>query len=116
MCFEAVTRVYHPRHLVTLMGRQWLNVVGVSVRPVSRWRRLRSRVRLFRSVRLNLIGWAAIVVLCLAGTGVGYAGSRLVDLPVGLGTIAGALAVLAGLPVLDRQRWGRLHARGVSIR
>ncbi len=84
--------------------------------PTSRRHRLGSRVRLFRSVQLNLVGWSAFVALCLAGAGVGYAGSRLVDLPVQLGTAAGALVVLAGLLVLDRRRWGQLHARGASNR
>jgi len=66
-------------------------------RPASRWRPLRSRVRLFPGIRLNLIGRTAVVVLCLAGAGVGYAGGRLVGLPVGLGMVGGGLAVLAGL-------------------
>lgn len=82
-------------------------------RPAPRWRRL-GRVRLFRSVQLNLMGWAAIVVLCLVAAGIGSVGGQFVDLPVGLGSAGGVVAALAGLFVLDRRRWARLHDRDVS--
>ncbi|MEV4511025.1 hypothetical protein AB0K00_18880 [Dactylosporangium sp. NPDC049525] len=59
-------------------------------------------------MHLNLIGWAAIAVLCLAGAGVGYAGCRLGGAPVAPGIVGGALAVLAGLVIVDRRRWARL--------
>jgi hypothetical protein len=85
-------------------------------RPVTPWRRFRRRVQLFRSVQLNLAGWAAVAVLCLAGAGVGYGGSRLVDLPVGPCLTGGAVAVLAGLLILDRWRWARLRDQGASER
>jgi hypothetical protein len=78
------------------------------------WRRLRNRVRLFRSVRLNLIGWGAVAALCLAGAAVGYAGGRLVDLKAGLGLGGGCAAVLTTLLVLDRRRSARLHDRNAS--
>lgn len=78
-------------------------------RPASRWRRVRGRGRLFRSVQLNLAGWAAVMAMCLAGAGAGYVVGRLVDVPAALGLTAGALAVLAGLLVVDRRRWARLN-------
>lgn len=61
------------------------------------WRRLRNRVRLFRSARLTLIGRVAVAALCLAGAGVGYAGSRLVDLTAGFG-LAGGVRGRSGYP------------------
>jgi hypothetical protein len=84
--------------------------------PASRGRGLRTQVRLFRSVSLNLSGWAAIVLLCLAGAGIGYGGSRLIGLPAALGAAGGVLAVLAGLLVLDRRRWVRLRDHGAPNR
>ncbi len=76
-------------------------------RPASRWRR--GRVSVFRSVQLNLAGWAAVVALCLAGAGVGHTVSRLVGASVGLGLAAGAGVVATVLVVLDRRRWARLN-------
>jgi hypothetical protein len=67
-------------------------------------------------VQLNLAGWLATAALCLAGAGAGGAGSRLADLPVGPGLAGGAVAVLAGLVVVDRRRWARLNDRGRSGR
>jgi hypothetical protein len=85
-------------------------------RPASRGRRLRTRVRLFRSVSLNLFGWAAIALMCLAGAGIGYGGSRLIGSPDALGVAGGAVAVLAGLLVFDRRRCARLRDRGAPNR
>ncbi|WET81063.1 hypothetical protein P3102_07490 [Amycolatopsis sp. QT-25] len=59
-------------------------------------------------MQLNLFGWAAIALLVLAGAGIGYGGSRLIDFPRGPGIAGGALAVLASLLVLDRRRHARL--------
>jgi hypothetical protein len=80
--------------------------------PGTPWR----RVQLFRSVQLNLAGWSAVAALCLAGAGVGYGGARLVELPVGPCLTGGAVAVLAGLLILDRRRWARLRNHGASER
>jgi hypothetical protein len=67
-------------------------------------------------VRLNLIGWAAVVAMCLAGAAIGYVGSRLVGVPGGLGVVAGVVAVLGVLLGLDRRRWARLNTRGRANR
>ncbi|MER7277785.1 hypothetical protein ABT369_25420 [Dactylosporangium sp. NPDC000244] len=84
--------------------------------PVTPWRRFRRHVKLFRSVQLNVVGWSAVAVLCLAGAGVGYSGARLVGLPVGPCLAGGAAAVLAGLLILDRRRWARHRDHGASER
>lgn len=83
-------------------------------RPVRPWRRFRRHAQPFRSVQLNLVGWSAVAVLCLAGAGIGYGGSRLVDLPTGPCLAGGAVAVLAGLIILDRRRWARLREHGAT--
>ena len=85
-------------------------------RPVTPWRRFRRRVRLFRSVQLNLVGWSVIAVLALAGAGIGYAVGRLTDLPIGPCLAGGAVAVVAGLLMLDRRRWVRLRDGGAARR
>lgn len=85
-------------------------------RPMTPWRRFRRRVQLFRSVQLNLVGWSAIAVLCLAGAGVGYGVSRLADLPAWPWLAGGAVAVLAGLLIVDRRRWARLCGHGATGR
>ncbi|MDI6103642.1 hypothetical protein QLQ12_34020 [Actinoplanes sp. NEAU-A12] len=76
-------------------------------RPVPRWRARLVDVRLFRSVRLNLAGWATVTAWCLVGAVLGYAGGRLLHLSGKPGAVAGALTVLGCLVVLDRRR----HAR-----
>ncbi|MGI5215939.1 hypothetical protein [Plantactinospora sp. CA-290183] len=75
----------------------------------SRWGGYRGRVRLFRSVRLNAIGWAAVVLVCLVGGGVGYGAGRAIAAPQLAGSLAGALGGLAVLVGVDRRRWGRLE-------
>ena len=67
-------------------------------------------------MQLNLVGWSAIAVLALAGAGGGYAASRLAGLPVGPCLAGGAVTVLAGLLILDRWRWARLHGHGAAER
>jgi hypothetical protein len=75
----------------------------------SRWggRRLR-RHGLFRTARLNLVGWAAVAALCLVGAATGYAISVLVGWPVAVWPVIGILLCLGTLVVVDRRRWGRL--------
>lgn len=73
----------------------------------SMWRRLERR-RLFRSVELNAVGWAAAAALCLAGAAAGYAVSLLIGWPVAVGPVIGTLLSLVALVVADRRRWGRL--------
>jgi hypothetical protein len=75
----------------------------------ARWggRRLR-RHGLFRTARLNPIGWAAVAALCLVGAATGYAISVLVGRPAGVWLVMGALLCLGTLVVADRRRWGQL--------
>lgn len=85
-------------------------------RPMTRSRRATRQVRLLRSVRLNVVGWFALAVLALAGTGVGYATGRLLDLPVAPCLVGGAAAVVAGVVLVDRRRWTRVRDRGLARR
>jgi hypothetical protein len=72
--------------------------------PSKRWR-LR-RCRLFRSVELNAVGWAAAAALCLTGAVAGYAVSLLSGWPIAIGPVIGTLLGLVTLVVADRRRWG----------
>jgi hypothetical protein len=83
---------------------------------MTRWRRTTRHVRLLRSVRLNVAGWLAFAALTLAGAGVGYATGRLFDLPVEFCLAGGAAAVVAGVVLVDRRRWTRVHSRGSARR
>jgi hypothetical protein len=80
------------------------------------WRGLRRHARLFHSVQMNPASWSAFAVLCLVGAGAGAGGARLAELPIGLGLTGGALAVLAGLLILDRRRLARLRDHGAPGR
>jgi hypothetical protein len=73
----------------------------------SRRRRL-GRVRLFRSVRFNAVGWAAVAALCLLGAAAGYGVSRLTGWPAAVSPVIGALLCLVALVVADRRNWGRV--------
>jgi hypothetical protein len=77
-------------------------------RPVPRWRATVADFRLFRSVQLNLVGWAAIMALCLSGAVLGYIGSHLLSAPDKPGALAGASIFLGCLVVLDRRRRAQL--------
>ncbi|GAA5186895.1 hypothetical protein GCM10023322_34120 [Rugosimonospora acidiphila] len=80
-----------------------------AVYRASRWRGYRRRIRLFRSVRLNGVGWLAVGLVCVVGTGVGYGVGRAADLPVGASSLAGGLFGLVVVVFVDRRRWGRLE-------
>jgi hypothetical protein len=75
----------------------------------SPWRRPYVKPRLFRSVRLNSVGWLAVAALCLAGAGAGYGVGRVVGLPRGASPVVGTLLGLITLVAVDRRRWGRLE-------
>jgi hypothetical protein len=81
-------------------------------RPATRWRRAGRHIGLLRSVRLNVVGWSAFAVSTLAGGGVGYAASLLLDLPTEAGLAGGAGVAVAGVVLVDRRRWARLRNRG----
>jgi hypothetical protein len=63
---------------------------------------------LFRSARLNLVGWMAVGALCLVGAATGYGIGSLVGGPVVVWLVIGALLCIGTLVVVDRRRWGRL--------
>jgi hypothetical protein len=75
-------------------------------RPAMRRRR---RPRVFRSVRLNAVGWTAVVLVGVAGAGVAYGVSRVAGWPGAPAAVVGTLACVAGLVVADRRRWGALE-------
>lgn len=66
------------------------------------------RVRLFRSVQFNAVGWAAVAGLCLLGAAAGYGVSLLTGWPPAVSPAIGALLSLVALVVADRRHWGRI--------
>ena len=71
--------------------------------PLRRW-------RLFRTARLNAVGWAALTGWVVAwGSIVGEA-ARLVDLWPAAGALLGAAAGLVVVVIFDRRRWSGMEA------
>jgi hypothetical protein len=70
----------------------------------------RRRRRILRTVKLNVVGGAAVVVSCLIGAGLGFAAGRLLGLPVAFTASAGGLLPLAVLAAVDRRRWRAMLA------
>jgi hypothetical protein len=60
---------------------------------------------MFRTARLNIVGWAAVVGSCLAAAGLGFALGRLSGLPIAVTAPAAALLALALLVAADRRKW-----------
>ena len=77
-------------------------------RPFTSGRRRLRRYGLFRSARLNLVGWMAVAALCLVGAATGYGIGLLVRGPVAVWLVIGALLCLVPLVAVDRRRWGQL--------
>src|SRR5436309_15886157 len=69
----------------------------------------RRHARVFRTVRLNLLGRSAVVLLVLAGAALGIGVTRMAGSAGALGGLAGASAALAGLIALDRRRLAQLR-------
>jgi len=65
---------------------------------------------MFRTARLNIVGWAAVVGSCLAAAGLGFAAGRLFGLPIAVTASAGALLPLALLVAADRRKWRAMLA------
>lgn len=59
---------------------------------------------MLRTVRLNTVGYAALLGLVVAGAAALGGAGAAVGLPVA-GAALGAVLVLAGVVVLDRRRW-----------
>lgn len=73
--------------------------------------RLRQR-RLFRTARLNAVGWAALtgwVVVWAAVLGVAAGWKGWKGLSPAAGCVLGAAAGLAAVVIFDRRRWGRME-------
>ncbi|MEO8517920.1 MAG: hypothetical protein ABI438_01980 [Dermatophilaceae bacterium] len=68
----------------------------------------RRRRRMFRTAKLNIVGRAAVLGLCLAGAGLGLAAGRLSGLPVAVTAMVAALLPLVLLVAADRRKWGAM--------
>jgi hypothetical protein len=66
-------------------------------------------MRLFRTVELNVAGWGMVLVLCLAGAGVGYLVAPMPGTTRLVAAAGGAVAALLTLVAVDRHRWRRMH-------
>ena len=65
---------------------------------------------MFRTARLNIVGWAAVLGSCLAAAGLGFAAGRLSGLPIAVTAPAAALLPLALLVAADRRKWRAMLA------
>ena len=70
----------------------------------------RRRRRMFRTAKLNIVGWAAVVGSCLAAAGLGFVTGRLLGLPIAVIAPAAALLPLAVLAAADRRKWRAMLA------
>jgi hypothetical protein len=76
-------------------------------RPATRFRPV-GRFRLFRTARLNVVGWAAFAGLCLAGAAVAAGIGAAAGLSVGWAAAAGAAVGPVAVLVADRRKWNRM--------
>lgn len=67
--------------------------------------RLADRPELFRTVKLNAVGWAAVAGLCAAGAAAGLAAARVAGVPPWVAGPTGAVVAFAAVLVADRRRW-----------
>ena len=65
---------------------------------------------MFRTARLNIVGWAAVVGSCLAAAGLRFAAGRLFGLPIAVTAPAAALLPLVLLVAADRRKWRAMLA------
>jgi len=65
---------------------------------------------MFRTARLNIVGWAAVLGSCLAAAGLGFAAGRLSGLPIAVTAPAAALLPLVLLVAADRRKWRAMLA------
>jgi hypothetical protein len=66
------------------------------------------RPELFRTVKLNAVGWAAVTGFCAAGAAAGLAAARLAGVPTWIAGPAGAAVAFAAVLVADRRRWANM--------
>lgn len=65
--------------------------------------RPRARPKLFRTVELNALGWAAVSALCTAGAAAGWFAARLTRSTPSIAVPAGAVTAFAALIAADRR-------------
>jgi hypothetical protein len=63
------------------------------------------RRELFRTAQLNMVGWAAVAGLCVAGAATGLAAARLTGTPAWITAPVGSAAAFAALLAADRHKW-----------
>ena len=74
----------------------------------SRWRSGRRRRPWLRTADLNVVGWAALLGLCLLAAVAGVVVSAALGLPR-LGGAVCAAVPLIGVVIVDRRRWARME-------
>lgn len=70
----------------------------------------RRRRRMFRTAKLNIVGWAAVLGICLAAAGLGFAAGQFFRLPLAVTASVGGLLPLAILAAADRRKWRAMLA------
>jgi hypothetical protein len=72
-------------------------------------RRIRRHRGLFRTAQLNIVGWAAVAGLYLAGAGIGVVLTRASGVAAWVAAPAGGAAVLLVVVAGDRRKWGTME-------
>jgi hypothetical protein len=80
-----------------------------SYAPLTR-RRVPRRLHLFKTARLNAVGWLALFAVCAVVAGAFAGIAVLLALPWWLGALVGGLAALGSLIALDRRKFNGLYA------
>lgn len=71
-------------------------------------RRMPHRRELFRTARLNAVGWAAVAGLCAIGAGIGLLLARISGAATWIAMPFGAAAALGSLGAADRRKWAAM--------
>ncbi len=66
--------------------------------------------RMFRTAKLNIVGWAAVLGFCLTAAGLGFAAGQFFRLPLAVTASVGGLLPLAILAAADRRKWRAMLA------
>jgi hypothetical protein len=66
------------------------------------------RPELFRTARLNAVGWAAVAGLCVTAAAAGLAAARFTGVPSWITAPAGGAAAFAAVLAADRRKWANM--------
>jgi hypothetical protein len=72
-------------------------------------RALGGRRELFRTAKLNAVGWAAVAGLCATGAATGLVAARLTDASSWITVPAGTAAAVATMLAADRRKWADMR-------